>query len=649
MTTFRNIAYSVNILSILIVSYVEGHGYLKSPRSRNWVAQQDGVSNGGPASDGKPERDFCPHCLNSKLATNLCSQGNAATLYDKWKDINGNPMAWDSQGTYNEGDEITVESVLTTNHAGHMDMYICPDGDDSTQECLWNNPLTLIRDNLYGGPTDPTYPERAYYSNKETDFSFTYKLPEGVCGEKVLVQWRYITANSCFPPGYRDTEVGQKLMELGWLRASDMSDCGYPYDPTGATGSGKPEQFWNCAEITIKCSYPTISRAPTPIPQPTPDPTPPPPTSTPTAAAGYCSYGGNDNGREACDGEVEGGAWCNENKSNCEGSCAGTWCILSFPTPVTTEWPTYSPVQWPTYSPVQNPTATPIAPPTSCVDKPKDKFLFQMKGKKNKKKPVYKNCKWLAKKPQKKIKKICKKNTDSYNGIGPAKEICKVLCDTCPTASPIQTPPTTSPTKQITATPTKSPTNSGVGCCTIDFKNCSPTVVGWCSESKDNCEGPCNKWWLPNGARDGCVARYESCSTDSDCCSPGVCTSDSGGGKRCKAPAGTPSSPVAPPPTAPIAPPPTAPPAPVKQPTESPVSGPTCCSQFFNVCKDVPWCQESESNCKTCNGVFLPNLPLQCTPRFGMCNPDNDDCCYPSTCVTGTNGGSGDGQCMYYP
>merc|ERR1711982_271989 len=101
----------------------------------------------------------------------------------------------------------------------------------------------------------------------------------------------------------------------------------------------------------------------------------------------------------------------------------------------------------------------------------------------------------------------------------------------------------------------------------------------------------------------GCVARYESCSTDSDCCSPGVCTSDSGGGKRCKAPAGTPSSPVAPPPTTPIAPP-----APVKQPTESPVSGPTCCSQFFNVCKDVPWCQESdqiarlatESSCRIC-------------------------------------------------
>merc|ERR1711862_390719 len=131
----------------------------------------------------------------------------------------------------------------------------------------------------------------------------------------------------------------------------------------------------------------------------------------------------------------------------------------------------------------------------------------------------------------KKIGKICKKNTDSHGDIGPARDICKVLCDTCPTASPIQTPPTGSPTNKVTATPTKSPTDAGVGCCIIDFKNCSPTVVGWCSESKDNCEGPCNKWWLPNGARDGCAARYASCSTDSDCCSPGVCSSGS-----CKSP-----------------------------------------------------------------------------------------------------------------
>jgi len=64
-------------------------------------------------------------------------------------------------------------------------------------------------------------------------------------------------------------------------------------------------------------------------------------------------------------------------------------------------------------------------------------------------------------------------------------------------------------------------------------------VVGWCSESRENCEGPCDKWWLPNGAVDGCNARYESCSTDSDCCSPGVCVGDINGYKSCQATTGT--------------------------------------------------------------------------------------------------------------
>ena len=117
-----SILYFFSLSSFLPAQEVEGHGYLKTPRSRNWVAQQDGVSQPGDQSAGIPEQDFCPHCLNVKLANNLCSKGNAATLYDRWTDINGAPMPWTSQGIYNEGDEITVESVLTTNHAGHMDM-----------------------------------------------------------------------------------------------------------------------------------------------------------------------------------------------------------------------------------------------------------------------------------------------------------------------------------------------------------------------------------------------------------------------------------------------------------------------------------------------------------------------------------------------
>jgi len=65
-----------------------------------------------------------------------------------------------------------------------------------------------------------------------------------------------------------------------------------------------------------------------------------------------------------------------------------------------------------------------------CVDNPKDKFFYKTKGKN--KKPVYKKCSWLGKKSKQSISKICGKKVDSYNGTGPAKDTCKVLCGTCP-------------------------------------------------------------------------------------------------------------------------------------------------------------------------------------------------------------------------
>ena len=160
--------------------------------------------------------------------------------------------------------------------------------------------------------------------------------------------------------------------------------------------------------------------------------------------------------------------------------------------------------------------------------------------------PIYKTCEWLASKPDDKISRICEKKTDSYDGTGPAREVCKEMCQTCPSASPTMRP-TVSPTSSPNVQPTKAPTTA---------PSPAPTKA-------------------PHPAQD------------------------------------------------------------------------VCCSQFFDVCKDNPWCQESEENCTTCNGVFLPNLPLTCTPRFGMCSTDAE-CCYPSTCVTGLNGSTA-GQCMYYP
>merc|ERR1712156_471967 len=81
----------------------------------------------------------------------------------------------------------------------------------------------------------------------------------------------------------------------------------------------------------------------------------------------------------------------------------------------------------PTSEPTAEPSGSPINSPTTCTDNPQDLFFFKMK----KGQPLYKTCEWLSKKKAGKIGKICRKKTDSFGGIGPAKDVCKELCDTC--------------------------------------------------------------------------------------------------------------------------------------------------------------------------------------------------------------------------
>lgn len=57
-------------------------------------------------------------------------------------------------------------------------------------------------------PADPNYPERGMYAGGQGGgtkwFEFAYKLPDGMHGDRVMLQWKYITANSCSPPGYKE-------------------------------------------------------------------------------------------------------------------------------------------------------------------------------------------------------------------------------------------------------------------------------------------------------------------------------------------------------------------------------------------------------------------------------------------------------------
>lgn len=122
-------------------------------------------------------------------------------------------MPWISQNTFAEGGIITVKSFLHTHHAGHMTLSLCPDGPTSAQACFDapENKLMFVNDPLYGMPQDPNYPERGYYAGGESggiqDFEMLFKLPDGISGDQVLLQWKVRV----------DTRLIAFLLRTSWL------------------------------------------------------------------------------------------------------------------------------------------------------------------------------------------------------------------------------------------------------------------------------------------------------------------------------------------------------------------------------------------------------------------------------------------------
>merc|ERR1719313_2926404 len=106
------------------------------------------------------------------------------------------------------------------------------------------------------------------------DFRMKFRLPAGVSGDRCLIQWRYITGNSCEMPGYDQVAWPSQA----WRNAG-VGTCALPLS---ADGSGAPERFWNCADVKVL----PAGSGPAPGPNPAPaDPAPADPAPTGPAPA----------------------------------------------------------------------------------------------------------------------------------------------------------------------------------------------------------------------------------------------------------------------------------------------------------------------------------------------------------------------------
>jgi len=365
--------FSFALLALVGIEHVNGHGYVHSPRSRNWFAVEEGVQ--GVDTAGLPDKEYCPDCLNTnELPNGICGKPAAGSSYTEYLDSYGNEMPWISQETYTAGQQITVKQTFTAHHYGHVFLSACDLGKQSKQDCFDNpnNWLEFVNDNFYNMPKDNSHPERGYLKRGFMEHEMVFKLPDNVSGDQVLIQWRYITANSCLPEGYHNyfnsfiVDPNYNVVTEDW-KGPNMQNCDkYPQDGSKPDG-GAPEQFWNCVEVTINPGTPT--------PPPVPTPPTPPPTASPVSTPAPVPIVPNPSGipfpccswhSDFCDQPDN--AWCHESKSNCEGSCSGVYRDpYSQPPPTPTgPNPTTAPVPVPpTASP---PTSIPTTGIPCCSD-----------------------------------------------------------------------------------------------------------------------------------------------------------------------------------------------------------------------------------------------------------------------------------------
>ncbi len=172
----------------------------------------------------------------------------------------GGPLAPTIQACYGEGDVIELKVTLTAHHMGHFEYKACRinPGEVASQECFDNNKLTFVEDVLYGSPPDANYPERVYIPRSDATFirkdssgdyifSHRYQLPPGLSGDLVLIQWHYITANSCLSDeGYLSYDFPE-----GFEPKYNLGVCSFiPPD-----GRGAPEQVSKSLRCRLAIIY----------------------------------------------------------------------------------------------------------------------------------------------------------------------------------------------------------------------------------------------------------------------------------------------------------------------------------------------------------------------------------------------------------
>lgn len=181
--------------------------------------------------------DYCPQCLS---AGGPGVVGSGASFPNGKNGVCGDPYTspsprnheangkyWTgvSQATYTEGQIIELDVVLTAYHKGDFDFRICKiqgtsaedEASQLTEGCL---NLNVLKQADVPGVQSPG--SSRYFigpSSNDWEYRMQYQLPEGLtCDGKTsrcVMQWHYLTGNSCNPPNTPSKYGSSGLAECG--------------------------------------------------------------------------------------------------------------------------------------------------------------------------------------------------------------------------------------------------------------------------------------------------------------------------------------------------------------------------------------------------------------------------------------------------
>lgn len=390
------------VVLLYCAQWVHAHGFLQLPASRNYIANKQG-------------REFCHHCLSaggpfvvqsltpgglfpqtetskSAVRSSLC--GESASIPASSRAYNPAPVPQlSSLPVYSPGQEFDMEVVITAHHRGHFEFRLCDastlsDPRTVTWACLSQHLLQRVSVPGEISPVDVNHPDR-YYAEPECapgynkTMKMRYRMPSTITCERCVMQWWWVTANSCNPPGYHNRSPQPDHVASGcqWWQ-SNLPACGQTY----------PEEFWNCADVrvvgTTTGTEPAVTRdepapavAPAQIapavpetvevpPPAVPVSVPPPPPPTVPVAPGNCRPCVAADGPQCTHFGTASQLWCTQNCPTGVNTaqCPATHCFCSSEsvapaTPEPVAPPPATPVAPPPATPVAPPPATPLAPP----------------------------------------------------------------------------------------------------------------------------------------------------------------------------------------------------------------------------------------------------------------------------------------------